>query len=240
MLPPFSSGPNALILTPEEWEIVRLTLLVAARAVLFGLPLAVIAAWVLARLRFPGRTLLNVLVHLPLVLPPVVIGWLLLLVFGLRGPVGALLHAWFGIRLVFTAEGASLACAVMTFPVMVRAIRLSLEAIDPGLEIAARGLGAGRLDRFLTITLPLAAPGILAGGVMGFVTCLGEFGAVITFAANIPGETQTLPLAIYAALQTPGGEGRAASLSLISLALALTGLFLADWPARRLNRMLGR
>ena len=239
-MPPFPPGPTALTIAPEEWEIVRLTLLVAARAVLFGLPLAVLAAWVLARLRFPGRALLNVLVHLPLVLPPVVTGWLLLLVFGMHGPAGALLHAWFGVRLVFTAEGASLACAVMTFPVMVRAVRLSLEAIDPGLEIAARGLGAGRLDRFLTITLPLAAPGILAGGVMGFVTCLGEFGAVITFAANIPGETPTRPLAIYAALQTPGGEARAASLSLVSLALALTGLFLADWPMRQVNRMLGR
>jgi molybdate transport system permease protein len=220
--------------------VIRLTLLVAARAVLCGLPLAVLTAWALARLHFPGRALLNTLVHLPLVLPPVVTGWLLLLLFGLHGPLGALLHQWFNVRLVFTSEGASLACAVMTFPLMVRAVRQALEAIDPGLEAAARGLGAGRLDRFVTITLPLAAPGILAGGVMGFVMCLGEFGAVITFVANIPGETQTLPLAIYAALQAPGGEARAASLSLVSLTLALIGLFLADWPARRLNRMLGR
>ena len=227
-------------LTPDEWEVVSLTLLVAARAVLFGLPLAVAAAWVLARCRFPGHALLNTMLHLPLVLPPVFTGWLLLLVFGLRGPVGALLHAWFGVRLVFTSEGASLACAVMTFPIMVRAVRLSLDAIDPGLEAAARSLGARRFDRFLTITLPLAIPGIMAGGVMGFVTCLGEFGAVITFAANIPGETQTLPLAIYAALQSPGGEARAATLSLVSLTLALIGLSLSDWPVRRLSRLLGR
>lgn len=233
-------GPAPLTFTPDEWGVIRLTLLVAARAVLFGLPVAVLTAWVLARIRFPGHAVVNTLVHLPLVLPPVVTGWILLLLFGLRGPFGALLHQWFGVRLVFTSEGASLACAVMTFPLMVRAIRLSLEAIDPGLEAAARGLGAGRLDRFVTITLPLAAPGILAGAVMGFVMCLGEFGAVITFAANIPGETQTLPLAIYAALQSPGGEARAASLSLVSLMLALIGLFLADWPARRLNRILGR
>ena len=211
----------SLILSPEEWEAVRLTLVVAARAVGFGLPLAVLMAWVLARYRFPGRPLLNALVHLPLVLPPVVTGWLLLILFGIRGPIGSLLFDWFGIRLVFTTAGASLACAVMTFPVMVRSVRLSLEAVDPGLEQAARTLGAGRLDRLFNVTLPLASPGILVGGIVGYATCLGEFGAVITFAANIPGQTQTLPLAIYAALQVPGGEAKAAELSLVSLTLAL-------------------
>jgi molybdate transport system permease protein len=197
-------------------------------------------AWVLARSRFPGRSVLNAVVHLPLVLPPVVTGWLLLVLFGVRGPLGALLHDWFGIRLVFTAAGATLACAVMVFPVMVRSVRLSLESADLGLEQAARTLGAGRLDRLVNITLPLASPGIMVGAIVAFATCLGEFGAVITFAANIPGETQTLPLAIYAALQVPGGEAKAAQLSLISLTLALIGLMASEWAGRRLNTALGR
>jgi molybdate transport system permease protein len=170
----------------------------------------------------------------------VVTGWLLLLVFGVRGPVGAVLHDWFGVRLVFTSAGAALACGVMTFPIMVRAIRLSLEAVDSGLEEAARTLGAGRLDRLVSITLPLAAPGILVGAVVAYATCLGEFGAVITFAANIPGETRTLPLAIYSALQVPGGEALAARLSLVSMALATTGLLLSEWLGRRLNAAIGR
>jgi molybdate transport system permease protein len=206
----------------------------------FALPLAVLMAWLLARLRFPGRGLLNALVHLPLVLPPVVTGWLLLILFGVRGPVGALLYQWFGIRLVFTTAGAALACAVMVFPVMVRAIRLSLEAADPGLEQAARTLGAARWDRFFNVTLPLASPGVLVGAIVAYATCLGEFGAVITFAANIPGETQTLPLAIYSALQVPGGEAKAAQLSLVSLGLALGGLLLSEWLGRRLNAAVGR
>jgi molybdate transport system permease protein len=217
-----------------------LTLVVAARAVGYGLPIAIVTAWVLARLRFPGRSVLNALVHLPLVLPPVVTGWLLLIIFGIRGPIGSLLDEWFGVRLVFTTAGASLACAVMTFPVMVRAVRLSLETADPGLEQAARTLGAGRLDRLFNVTLPLASPGILVGAIVAYATCLGEFGAVITFAANIPGQTQTLPLAIYAALQVPGGETRAAELSLVSVTLALIGLLLSEWISRRLNILLGR
>jgi molybdate transport system permease protein len=228
------------MLSTEEWQAVRLTLAVAARAVGFGLPVAVLIAWLLARTRFPGRPVLNALVHLPLVLPPVVTGWLLLIVFGIRGPLGALLNDWFGVRLVFTTAGAALACAVMTFPVMVRAVRLALEAADPGLEEAARTLGAGRLDRLFSVTLPLASPGILMGAIVGYATCLGEFGAVITFAANIPGETQTLPLAIYAALQAPGGEARAATLSLVSIVLALVGLLASEWVGRRLNLALGR
>ena len=206
----------------------------------FGLPLAVLTAWVLARYRFPGRPILNALVHLPMVLPPVVTGWLLLIVFGIRGPIGAILEHWFGIRLVFTTAGAALACAVMTFPIMVRSVRLSLDAVDAGLEQAARTLGAGWLDRLINITLPLASPGILVGAIVAYATCLGEFGAVITFAANIPGQTQTLPLAIYAALQVPGGEAKAAELSLVSLTLALVGLLLSEWLGKRLKTALGR
>jgi molybdate transport system permease protein len=221
---------NSLHLTLEEWEAVRLTLSIAARAVGFGL----------VRYRFPGRPLLNALVHLPLVLPPVVTGWLLLLIFGIRGPIGSFLLDWFGVRLVFTTAGASLACAVMTFPVMVRSIRLSLEAVDPGMEQAARTLGAGRWDRLFSVILPLASPGILVGAIVGYATSLGEFGAVITFAANIPGQTQTLPLAIYAALQSPGGEATAAKLSLVSVTLALVGILLSEWFGKWLNRILGR
>ncbi len=226
-------------LTPEEWEAVRLSLSVAGRSVLFGLPLAIAAAYAIARGRFPGRGLLDALVHLPLVLPPVVVGWGLLLLFGVRGPVGAWLHDLFGVRLVFTTAGAALATGVMAFPLMVRAIRLSLEGVDGGLEAAARTLGAGPLDRFLTVTLPLMAPGILSGAVVAFAAGLGEFGAVITFASSIPGETQTLPLAIYAATQVPGGEAAAAKLSLVSFTLAIAGLLLSEVIARRMRGLLG-
>ena len=235
-----ASSRSSAILSAEEWQAVRLTLGVAARAIGFGLPLAVLVAWLLARFRFFGRPVLNALVHLPLVLPPVVTGWLLLILFGLHGPIGSLLYSWFGVRLVFTTAGAALACGVMTFPVMVRSMRLALDAVDPGLEQAARSLGAGRLDRLFTVTLPLASPGILVGAIVGYATCLGEFGAVITFAANIPGQTQTLPLAIYTALQVPGGEAKAAQLSMVSLTLALIGLLLSEWIAKRLNAALGR
>jgi molybdate transport system permease protein len=227
-------------LTPEEWQAVRLSLSVASRSVVLALPLAVLAAWLLARGRFPGRTLLDALVHLPLVMPPVVVGWLLLVTFGLRGPAGALLHDWFGVRLVFTTAGAALATAVMSFPLIVRAVRLSLDAVDPGLEAAARTLGAGPLDRFATVTLPLIAPGILSGAITAFAAGLGEFGAVITFASNIPGATQTLPLAIYTATQTPGGEATAAKLAAVSLILAVSGLLLAELAGRRMQALLGR
>jgi molybdate transport system permease protein len=228
------------MLSAEEWEAVRLSLAVAGRSVLVSLLPAVLVAWALARGRFPGRMLLDALVHLPLVVPPVVVGWGLLMLFGLRGPLGGPLHDWLGIRLVFTTEGAALATAVMSFPLIVRSVRLGLEGLDPGLEAAARTLGAGWLDRFLTITLPLMSPGILAGAVTAFAAGLGEFGAVITFASNIPGETQTLPLAIYSATQSPGGEARAGRLALISLGLALAGLLLAELLGRRLGRWLGR
>ncbi len=227
-------------LTPEEWQAVRLSLEVAARSVLVSLVPAVLVACVLARGRFAGRALVDALVHLPLVVPPVVVGWALLMLFGIRGPIGAPLHDWFGIRLVFTTEGAALATAVMSFPLIVRAVRLGLDSVDPGLEAAARTLGAGRLDRFVTITLPLMSPGILAGAVTAFAAGLGEFGAVITFAGNIAGETQTLPLAIYGATQTPGGEAAAARLAAISFALAVGGLLLAELLARRMHGWLGR
>ncbi len=227
-------------LSPDEWQVVRLTLAVAARAIGFGLPLAVATALLLSRQRFFGRGLLDTLVHLPLVLPPVVVGWLLLLTFGLRGPVGAWLFAHFGIRLVFTTSGAALACTVMSFPLMVRAIRLSLEAVDPALVQAARTLGAGPMDRLVSIVLPLALPGVVVGAIVAFAACLGEFGAVITFAANIPGQTQTLPLAIYAALQSPGGEEVAARLSLISVTLAIAGLTISEALGRRLRARIGR
>jgi len=223
-------------LTADELDALLLTLGVSARAVVCGLPLAVLVAMVLSRGRFLGRFLLHAAVHLPLMLPPVVTGWLLLLVFGVNGPVGAALEKYLDIRLVFTEAGAALACGVMIFPLMVRSVRLSLEAIDPGLLQAARTLGAGPFDRFLSITLPLALPGVLAAAVLGFTASLGEFGAVITFAASIPGQTRTLPLAIYAALETPGGEAVAARLSLVSIGLALLGLGVAELLSLRAGR----
>jgi molybdate transport system permease protein len=228
------------LLSAEEWQAVRLSLEVATRSVSVSLLPAVAVAWLLARGRFPGRMVLDALVHLPLVVPPVVVGWGLLMLFGIQGPLGARLHEWFGLRLVFTTEGAALATAVMSFPLIVRAVRLGLENVDPGLEAAARTLGAGPLDRFVTVTLPQMSPGILAGAVTAFAAGLGEFGAVITFASNIPGETQTLPLAIYAARQTPGGEATAARLALVSFTLAVAGLLLAEVIARRMHLWLGR
>jgi molybdate transport system permease protein len=226
-------------LSADELQAVWLTLDVSARAVGFGLPPAVLVAWLLARRRFFGHAALDVAAHLPLVLPPVVVGWLLLLIFGVRGPVGAALQDWLGVRLVFTTAGAALACGVMVFPLMVRAVRQSIEAMDPGVEQAARSLGAGPLDRFLTITLPLAGPGVAAAALVGFAASLGEFGAVITFAANIPGRTQTLPLAIYTALQSPGGEAAAARLSLVSIVLAIAGLAASEQVGRRLRARIG-
>ncbi len=226
--------------TPDEWQAIRLTLIVASRAVLADLPLALGLALLLSRGRFPGRAVLDTVAHLPLVLPPVVVGWLLLLLLGLHGPIGAVLFDWFGVRLVFTQAGAVLACATMILPLMLRAIRLSLEAVDPGLEAAARTLGAGPWDRFVSIALPLAAPGVLVAAITGFAAALGEFGAVITFAANIPGQTQTLPLAIYSALQSPGGTEAAARLSLVSVGLAIVFLTAAESLGRRLRARVGR
>jgi molybdate transport system permease protein len=227
-------------LSPAESEALRLSLSVAARSVALSLPLAILLAWVLTRRRFVGRTLLDAFVHLPLVLPPVVVGYLLLLLFGTRGPIGSWLERVFGVELIFTRNGAALATAVMSFPLMVRAMRISLENVDRGLEEAARTLGAGAVDRFATITLPLMLPGILAGAITAFSAALGEFGAVITFVSNIPGETRTLPLALYTALQTPGGDTAAARLACVSLVLGMGGLLLSEWFARRVRRLLGR
>jgi molybdate transport system permease protein len=223
-----------------ELDALLLSLDVATRSVGFSLPLAVLAAWLLTRARFPGRTLLDAFVHLPLVLPPVAVGYLLLLLLGVRGPIGGWLRAQFGIQLAFTTAGAALATAVMTFPLMVRAIRLSLENVDRGLEAAARTLGAGPVDRFATITLPLMLPGILAGAVTAFSAGLGEFGAVITFASNVPGVTRTLPLALYTAMQSPSGDALALRLAVLSFVLGLGGLLAAEFLVRRVRRMLGR
>lgn len=226
-------------LTDAELEALWLSLRISAAAVALGLPPAIGAAMLLARGRFPGRALLNSLVHLPLVLPPVVIGYLLLVVLGTRGPVGAWLYETLGLRLVFSWTGAALAAAVVTFPLQVRAIRLALEAVDPRLEVAAETLGAGRLDRFATVTLPLMLPGVVVGAVTAYAASLGEFGAIITFVSNIPGETRTLPLAIYTAIQTPGGELAAARLAAISIVLALAGLMLAEIAGRWARRLAG-
>lgn len=228
---------TTLVLSDVEREALWLSLSVALRSVAFSLPIAIAVAWVLSRMSFPGKSVLDGLVHLPLILPPVVVGYLLLLGFGVRGPMGHWLYETFGVRLAFTSAGASLATAVMAFPLMVRAIRLALDAVDRGLEDAARTLGAGPLDRFASITLPLMLPGILAGAVVAFAASLGEFGAVITFASNIPGETQTLPLAIYQAIQSPGGDAMAARLATLSVLIALAGLILSEWLARRVRAM---
>jgi molybdate transport system permease protein len=226
--------------TDMELSALRLSLAVAGRSVLLNLLPALGIAWLLTRRRFPGRTLLDACVHLPLVLPPVVVGYLLLVLLGSRGPIGSFLDAQFGIRLVFTTAGAAIATAVMSFPLMVRAMRIALEGVDTGLEEAARTLGAGPLDRFVTITLPLMLPGVIAGAVTAFAAGLGEFGAVITFVSNIPGETRTLPLALYTALQLPGGDAVAARLAILSFTLGLAGLLLAEGLARGLRRRLGR
>jgi molybdate transport system permease protein len=231
----------AVMTPPGEAELsaLRLSLIVAGQSVAFSLLPAVAIAWLLTRRRFPGRTLLDAFVHLPLVLPPVVVGYVLLLLFGVRGPLGHLLQQAFGIRLVFTTSGAALATAVMAFPLMVRSMRIALEGVDVGLEQAARTLGAGAWDRFATITLPLMLPGVLAGAVTAFAAGLGEFGAVITFVSNIPGETRTLPLALYSALQSPDGDALAARLALLSIALGLGGLIASELLARALRRWLG-
>lgn len=221
---------------PEEWEIVRLSLKVGAVAVAACLPVAFALAWALARGRFPGKVLLDALIHLPLVLPPVVTGWLLLLAFGPQGPAGAWLESTLGLTLMFRWTGAALAAAVMALPLMVRAMRLSIEAVDQRLEAAAMTLGASRWRTFRTITVPLALPGVIAGTVLGFARSLGEFGATITFVSNIPGETQTLPLAIYSALQIPGGESAVTRLALISVLLSLAALVISEVLARRMGR----
>lgn len=225
-------------LTPEEWTALRLSLTVAAVAVAASLPLGVAVAFVLARGRFWGKAALDALVHLPLILPPVVTGYLLLLAFGRKGPIGSVLHDWFGITLSFRWTGAVLAAAVMGFPLMVRAIRLSVEAVDRRLEAAAGTLGASPFWTFVTVTLPLAVPGILAGMILCFAKAMGEFGATITFVSNIPGETQTLPTAIYTLTQVPGGEAGAMRLTLVSIAISVTALVASEWLARLLKQRI--
>ncbi|GGH57040.1 molybdate ABC transporter permease subunit [Frigidibacter albus] len=222
-------------LGPAEWQAVRLSLRVSLVATLASLPLGILAAYALARWTFWGKPLLNGLVHLPLILPPVVTGYLLLLTFGRRGAVGEFLEQ-FGIVLSFRWTGAALAAAVMAFPLMVRAIRLALEAVDPKLEAAARTLGASPAWVFATVTLPLALPGVVAGSILAFAKAMGEFGATITFVSNIPGETQTIPSAIYAFLQVPGGEAAAGRLVIVSVALAMGALLLSELLARRVAR----
>ena len=221
------------MLSPAEWEVIGLSLKVSLVAMAATLPIAYALAWLLARRPFPGKLLLDALIHLPLVIPPVVTGWLLLLAFGRNGPVGAFLEQAFGVGLVFRWTGAALAAGVMALPLMVRAMRLSIEAVDRRLVEAARSLGAGRWRAFRTITLPLSLPGILAGMVLGFARSVGEFGATITFAANIPGETRTLPLAIYTLLQTPGGELAVTRLAIVSVLLSFAALVASEWLVRR-------
>lgn len=222
-----------MTLSPEEWGIVALSLKVSLVAILAALPVAFALAWVLARRRFPGKILLDALVHLPLVVPPVVTGWLLLIAFGANGVAGRWFAEVLGLTFMFRWTGAALAAAVMALPLMVRAMRLSLEAVDRRLEGAARTLGAGPWRTFATITLPLALPGVLAGMVLGFARSVGEFGATITFVSNIPGETRTLPLAIYSALQMPGAEAEVTRLALISVALSVVALVASEALARR-------
>jgi molybdate transport system permease protein len=227
-------------LTELERQALWLSLQVATAATLLALPIAMGLALALARGHWRGKSLLEALVNLPLVLPPVVIGYALLISFGRQGPLGRWLYDWFGITFVFSFRGAVLAAAVMALPLMVRAIRQALEAVDRGLEDAARTLGASRLDAFASVTLPLAAPGLLSGAVLGFAASLGEFGATITFVSNVPGQTQTLPLAIYSALQSADGETAALRLVACSVVLALAALALAQWSHQRIGRWLGQ
>ncbi len=225
-------------LTPLEIEALRLSLLVGLVSVAASLPFGLAVAWLLARRQFAGKILLDGFVHLPLVLPPVVVGYGLLVLFGRRGPIGAWLYDSFGITFAFNWKGAALAAAVMAFPLMVRAMRLSLELVDRRLEAAARTLGAGRLRVFCTVTVPLMAPGILTGAILAFARSISEFGATITFVSNIPGETRTLPLALYALAQVPGGDAAAWRLALLSVLLAMAALIASELLARRLDRRI--
>lgn len=223
-------------LTPEELDAIWLSLRVAWVATLVSLPFGIAVAYALARLRFPGRFLLNALVLLPLILPPVVTGYVLLRLFGTQGPIGHWLAETFGIVLAFRWTGAALACAIMGFPLMVRAIQLTIEAVDTGLEQAASTLGASRFWVFVTVTLPLILPGIIAGSILAFARAMGEFGATITFVSNIPGETQTLPTLIYTFTQVPGGDAAAMKLTLISIVIAFAAIFASEAVAQAVSR----
>jgi molybdate transport system permease protein len=224
-----------MTLSPIEIEALSLSLRVAFWSMLWSLPAGIAMAWLLARTEFPGKAIVDVAVHLPLVVPPVVVGYVLLVVLGRRGAVGSWLYDDFGITIIFTWKGAAVASAVMAFPLVVRAIRLSIEAVDRRLEAAARTLGAGPIRAFFTVTLPLTAPGILVGAILGFARSLGEFGATITFVSNIPGETRTLPIALYTLVQAPGGEAAAMRLVAVSVALAFAALLASELVARRLR-----
>ncbi|PHM41912.1 binding-protein-dependent transport systems inner membrane component [Xenorhabdus szentirmaii] len=227
------------ILSEYEWQAIFLSLKISGIAVLCSLPFGILMAWMLARCQFFGKSLLDSLIHLPLVLPPVVVGYLLLVSMGRRGFIGEFLYDWFGISFSFNWTGAALASAIVAFPLMVRAIRLSLEAIDQRLEQAARTLGANSLKVFFTITLPLSLPGIIVGAVLAFARSLGEFGATITFVSNIPGETRTIPLAMYTLIEMPGAETAAARLCIIAIVLALISLMLSEWLTHWGRKRLG-
>lgn len=225
-------------LTPDQWQAVALSLHVSIWAVVVSLPPGILVAYALARWNFRGKQILNGLVHLPLILPPVVTGYLLLLTFGRKGYVGQYLDQWFGLVFAFRWTGAALAAAVMAFPLMVRSIRLAVDAVDPKLEQAASTLGAPPAWVFLTVTLPLILPGILAGAILAFAKAMGEFGATITFVSNIPGQTQTLPSAIYSFLQVPGGDAQAARLVVVAILVAMAALMLAEWVSRAVARRI--
>ena len=226
------------MLTEYEVQALLLSLKIASVAVVVSLPFGVICAWLLARCQFVGKSLLDGLVHLPLVLPPVVIGYLLLVVMGRQGAVGKVLYEWFGLTFSFSWRGAVLAVAVVSFPLMVRSIRLALESVDYKLEQAARTLGASPVKVFFTITLPLTLPGVLTGAILAFARALGEFGATITFVSNIPGETQTIPLAMYSFIETPGAEDQAARLCVIAIVIALASIFASEWFSRMAKQRL--
>jgi molybdate transport system permease protein len=225
--------------SPIELEIILLSLKVAFWSTLIALPIGIFTAWLLARKKFYGRALLNGIIYLPLVLPPVVIGFFLLSILGQQGPIGQLLYNIFGITVIFTWQGAAIASSIMSFPLMVRAIRISIENVDRKLEYAARTLGASPLRVFYSITLPLISPGILAGTLLAFARSIGEFGATITFVSNIPGETRTLPLAIYSLVQTPGGDTGALRLVIFSIIIALTALLVSEYLAKQAQRGIG-
>ncbi|MFG1418242.1 molybdate ABC transporter permease subunit [Xanthobacter sp. V0B-10] len=229
-----------MLLTPEEWTAVTLSLRVAFWATLWSMPPAILVGWILSRLEFPGKGLFDGIVHLPLVLPKVVVGYMLLITLGTRGYLGQYLYEWFGISLMFTTAGATVAAAVVSFPLSVNAIRLAIDGVDKGIETAARTLGASRIDAFFTVTLPLMLPGILSGALISLASALGEFGATITFVSNVEGQTRTIPLAIYSATHMPDGDAMALRLTVVSVILALGALVLAEMADRRIKIALGR
>ena len=229
---------DVLNLTPVEYDALRLSLWVSGWAVFFSLPLGILSAWILVRFTFPGKQILDGLLHLPLVLPPVVTGYLLLFILGKNGLIGSLLYQYLGVVFAFNWKGAALAAAVMSFPLLVRSVCLSLESVDLGLEAAARTLGAGPVRVFFTVTLPLIIPGILTGIILSFARSLGEFGATITFVSNIRGQTQTLPLALYTLTQVPDGETGAMRLCILSILIAMAALVCSEFLARRFNKRL--